>query len=339
LDANYVSRIFNVAAGANIGLVSLTLTNGHSDANNWGGALINNGTLALTNCTLAGNFIDGSGSGGAIENVGTLTLTGCTLSGNGAGYAGAIRNEASCALQNCTLFGNTVPANGGAIDNVFGATLNLLYCTFYGNSAGSSGAGIDNYLSQVNLTNCIIAVNAGQDIYNWSGSTVALGGSNLVQSLVNGGGTVNGAASILAADPLLASLGNYGGLTQTLPPLPGSPAIDSAVGTTLNNDQRGFPRPLGLAPDIGAVEGVYNSAGPGWLAGAARLGNGLFQFGFTNYTDTSFTVLATTNLALPLNFWSSLGPALETPIGSGQFEFIDPQATNNATRFYRVRSP
>lgn len=339
LDANYASRIFNVAAGANVGLVSLTLTNGHSDANNWGGAVINGGTLALTNCTLVGNFIDGSGSGGAIENVGTLTLTGCTLSGNGAGYAGAIRNEANCSLQNCTFFGNAVPANGGAIDNVFGATLNLLYCTFSGNSAGSSGAGIDNYLSQVNLTNCIIAVNADQDIYNWGGSSITLGGSNIVQSLVNSGGTVNGAASVLAADPLLASLGNYGGPTQTMPPLPGSLAIDSAVGITLNTDQRGFLRPLGLAPDIGAVEGVYNSAGPGQLTSVVFLGNGSFQFGFTNYTDTSFIVLATTNLALPLNSWLSLGPALETPIGSGQFEFTDPQMATNATRFYRVRSP
>jgi hypothetical protein len=75
------------------------------------------------------------------------------------------------------------------------------------------------------------------------------------------------------------------------------------------------------------------------LTSVVFLGNGSFQFGFTNYTDTSFIVLATTNLALPLNSWLSLGPALETPIGSGQFEFTDPQMATNATRFYRVRSP
>jgi hypothetical protein len=337
LDGNNASRIFNVAAGVTVDLNSLTLTNGHSDANDWGGALINNGTLALTNCTLAGNLIDGGGSGGAIENAGALILAGCTLSDNAAGYAGAIRNESTCALQNCTFYGNAVAGNGGAIDNVFGATLNVLHCTFSSNSAGSSGAGIDNYLSQVNLTNSILAGNTGQDIYNWGGSTVTAAGSNLVQSLVNGGGTVIG--TVIAANPLLAPLGNYGGPTQTMPPLLGSPAVDQAAATTLNHDQRGFPRPLGLAPDIGAVEGIYNSAGPGRLTGPTRLDNGSFQFGFTNYTDTSFTVLGTTNLALPLNRWWNLGATLEMPVGSGQFQFTDPQATNHAQRYYRVSSP
>jgi hypothetical protein len=298
--------------------------------------------LTLTNCTLAGNYIDGSGSGGAIENEGTLMLSGCTLAGNGAGYAGAVRNDATCSLQNCTFYGNTVPANGGAIDNVFGATLNLLHCTFTGNRAGGAGAGIDNYLSQVNVTNSILAVNSGDDLYNWDGanSLVNLGGSNIVQSLDNGGsGTVTGADSLLAADPLLAALGNYGGPTQTMPPLPGSLAIDNAVATALNTDQRGFPRPLGLAPDIGAVEGVYNADGPGELTAATRLGDGAFTFGFTNYTDTSYSVLSTTNLALPLSQWWNLGAALETPVGSGQFQFTDAQATSNTTRFYRVRTP
>ena len=152
-------------------------------------------------------------------------------------------------------------------------------------------------------------------------------------------GTVNGAATMIDADPMLAPLGNYGGPTQTMPPLPGSPAIDSAVASALTTDQRGYPRPVGLGPDIGAVEGVYNATGPGQLFGAARLGNGSFQFGFTNYEDTSATVLATTNLALPLSQWSNLGAAWQSPAGSGQFQFTDLQAATNAVRFYRVSSP
>jgi hypothetical protein len=339
LDGNSASRIFNVADGADVVLNSLTLTNAHSDASDWGGALVNYGTLALNNCTLAGNLDDGAGSGGAIWNVGTLTLSGCTLSGNVAGYAGAIRNDSTCSLQNCTFYGNSVADNGGAIDNVYGASLNILYCTFSSNSADGNGAGIENYQSLLNVTNSIIALSTGQDIYNWPASTISAGGSNIVQSLVDTGGTVYGAASVLSADPLLAPLGNYGGPPQTEPPLPGSPAVDSALGPTLSTDQRGFPRPLGLAPDIGAVEGIYNADGPGWLTGVDRAGHGLLKFGFTNYTDTSYTVLATTNLALPLNLWSNLGAALEFPIGSGQFQFTDPQATNFPARFYRVRSP
>jgi len=40
-----------------------------------------------------------------------------------------------------------------------------------------------------------------------------------------------------------------------------------------------------------------------------------------------------------LDAWLNLGPAFETPPGSGQFQFTDPQAANHPQRFDRVRSP
>jgi len=338
LNGSDASRIFAIAAGASVVLNSLTLTNAHSDANDWGGALVNSGTLGLTNCTLAGNVVDGSGAGGAIENFGTLTLAGCTLSGNTAGFAGAIRNDSICTLQNCTCYNNVAPANGGAIDNVFGATLNLINCTFADNSAGGLGGGIDNYLSTVNLTNCIVALNPSQDIYNWGASTVNAGGSNLVVSLMNGGGTNNATASILAVDPQLAALGHYGGPTQTQPLLPGSPAIAAGLNSVTNfltTDQRGYPRLAGAHVDLGAVEGVYNPALP--LDPPVRLGNGTFRFAFSNLGGPSYTVLAGTNIAAPLNTWSNLGAAVEAP--PGKFQFTDPHAAIYPSRFYRVQGP
>ena len=45
--------------------------------------------------------------------------------------------------------------------------------------------------------------------------------------------------------PMLAPLGNYGGPTQTMPPLPGSPAIDAGSDSATNlfaTDQRGHAR-------------------------------------------------------------------------------------------------
>ena len=73
----------------------------------------------------------------------------------------------------------------------------------------------------------------------------------------------------IGGDPLLAPLGDYGGPTQTMPPLPGSPAIDAgdnAAASGLATDQRGMARVqsggYGLpVVDIGAVE--WN----GWLVG------------------------------------------------------------------------
>ena len=70
-----------------------------------------------------------------------------------------------------------------------------------------------------------------------------------------------------------------------------------------------------------------------------KLGDGSFQFHFTgNPSGTNCRVLASPNLAAPLNTWSNLGPATETPPGSGQFQFTDHQAPNYPRRFYRVTS-
>ena len=62
------------------------------------------------------------------------------------------------------------------------------------------------------------------------------------------------------ATALLAPLGNYGGPTQTMPPLPGSPVIDAGsnalVPEGVTTDQRGpgFPRIVNGVVDIGAFE-------------------------------------------------------------------------------------
>jgi hypothetical protein len=75
------------------------------------------------------------------------------------------------------------------------------------------------------------------------------------------------------------------------------------------------------------------------LVNPVSLGNGRVQFGFNNLSGASFSVLATTNIALPSSSWTVLGAAVETPAGSGQFQFTDLQATNYPHRFYRVILP
>jgi hypothetical protein len=73
------------------------------------------------------------------------------------------------------------------------------------------------------------------------------------------------------------------------------------------------------------------------LTNTVRLSSGACRFSFTNTTGLGFTVLAATNVALPLNNWMVLGSATE--ISPGQFQFTDLQATNIPRRFYRVSSP
>ncbi len=73
------------------------------------------------------------------------------------------------------------------------------------------------------------------------------------------------------------------------------------------------------------------------IAGVTVTAGGAFQLSFTNTPGTLFTVLATTNAALPLSNWTVLGVMAEN--SPGEFQFTDSQATNSPQRFYQVRSP
>jgi hypothetical protein len=73
------------------------------------------------------------------------------------------------------------------------------------------------------------------------------------------------------------------------------------------------------------------------LANPITLTNGSFQFSFTSAPGVLFSVLATTDPALPLNSWTPIGSASE--ISPGHFQFTDPQSTNYIQRLYRVSSP
>lgn len=79
------------------------------------------------------------------------------------------------------------------------------------------------------------------------------------------------------------------------------------------------------------------SVTPPILTGITLLSNGQLQFGFTNNPNASFTVLASTNLALPLTNWSVVGTPSD--LGGGNWSFTAPPLTNSTHMFYRVRSP
>jgi hypothetical protein len=194
------------------------------------------------------------------------------------------------------------------------------------------------------MTNTIVAGNSvvypSADIYNHAG-TLTYGGSNLVQSVDNEFGTITGPAPLTNA-PDLAPLGNYGGPTQTMPPLPGSPAIGagSVTANTFSTDQRGYSRTQNGLIDLGAVELQSPAANPPVLENItvpAGGGANSLQFTFTNAPAADFTVLTATNVSLALTNWTVLGEVQQ--VAPGQYQFTDPQAATNGVRFYRVRSP
>jgi hypothetical protein len=338
INGNDSVGIFDVTSNSTVFLNSLTITHGSA---NLGGGIYNGGTLTLTNCTLSGNSATNVSGGGGIFNYGLLTLNQCTLSGNSApqGGGGAIFNilHVALTLNQCTLSGNSAESGGGIYN--YAGTLALNQCTLSGNSATSGGGGIIDY-GTLAMTNTIVGGNSGNsgaDIYNYAG-TLTYGGSNLVQSGNSGGYT--GPAPLTNA-PDLAPLGNYGGPTQTMPPLPGSPAIGagSVADNTFSTDQRGYPRTQNGLIDLGAVEVQSPAASPPVLKNLtvpAGGGNGL-QFTFTNAPAADFTVLTATNVSLALTNWTVLGEVRQ--VAPGQYQFTDPQAATNMARFYRVRSP
>src|SRR5688500_12055165 len=71
-------RVFNIAAGADVHIDSLTVMNGGNVAD--GGGIANAGSLTLALVDVTGN--QATNRGGGIYNTGVLTMTACSVAGN-----------------------------------------------------------------------------------------------------------------------------------------------------------------------------------------------------------------------------------------------------------------
>ena len=261
LDAFGLSRVFNVPGEhlTNV-LTALVLTNGNVPQD--GAGIYNRGHLTLNRCAVKNHH---GHVGAGIYNSATLILNQSTVTGNSVdGYGGGIYNSGRLTVNESTLSGNRCEhKGGGAIHNAAEGTLVLNQSTLTENralNAGPSlglGGGVWNQGITI-LNHCTLTGNLATRGGAWH-SEGALTVSN---SIVAGNGRTNisgpftGGHNFTEGNPLLAPLGHYGGPTPTMPPLPGSPALDAAVNSAFTNDQRGFPRPAGQAPDLGAVEGA-----------------------------------------------------------------------------------
>ena len=236
-----------------------------------GGGIYSSGMLEITNSTIDGNSV--GGSGGGIYNTGNAIITSSTISGNfaGGGYPGPPRpgfgggissngTGATLTISNSTISGNSVlttdkgPGRGGGIGN--SGSLQIANSTISGNSATNGGA-ICNDAAPLEIANSILnAGDVGENIFNDGGTITSLG-YNL--SSDNGGGYLSGPGDQTNTNPILGSLQDNGGPTQTHRPYPQSPAIDAGdPGFTPPPfyDQRGtgFDRVVNGRIDIGSFE-------------------------------------------------------------------------------------
>jgi predicted outer membrane repeat protein len=250
VDGNLTYQIFQVGSFASVNISNLTIAHGSSIS-----SIENTGTLTVNNSTFSG------GAGSAILSNNTLTVTNTTFSGNLATLdeGGGIYNvEGTVTVTNSTFSGNSASGEGGGIYNAAG-TATVTNSTFSGNSATGYGGGISNDNGTLTVANSIFSGNSaasyGGGIYSDGGTVNA--DHNVFYGNTNGDCTnCTSSNSTVATSAILAPLGNYGGPTQTMPPLGAALNAGKFVAGEPATDQRGAPRPstIGAAIDAGAVQ-------------------------------------------------------------------------------------
>ncbi len=178
IDASLLgSRVFEVAPGAGVTMRDLEITGGHAadgtsgtagggggNGQN-GGAILNQGALAIIDAevdssqagaggsggtagstasdpAVAGGGGGNGGEGGGIFNTGTLTLTGATIARNasGAGGTGGIGGPESTTNPGGTGGAGGAGGNGAGIANE-GGSLTISGSAIRGNTGGAGGSG------------------------------------------------------------------------------------------------------------------------------------------------------------------------------------------------------
>jgi hypothetical protein len=258
-----------------------------------GGLWLNGGDLTLSNLIIQGNYAV-VGGGIAIYSAGNVSMVKTTIQANVAydgggikicsshppisqttiaknyaqGYGGgvAIHCNSRPVFTNITVYGNEGDWGGGMF--IDAPLVSITHATFYNNTASDS---FGNELLAAEGYDLSI-----QDSIFWNSSPgysigFGYGSGGLVATyndiLLPDGAVFPGEGNI-NADPRLSKLGDYGGLTQTFPLLPGSPAVDAVPldKCTLADgispmivDQRGVTRPQGKGCDMGAYEAIFTS--------------------------------------------------------------------------------
>ena len=251
VDGGTLDRVFFIDGPYTVTVSGITITNGLSGGSS--GIHNNLGTLTLLHTTITGNTASGGGAcgGGIGTSLGSpVIVSDSTISGNAASYCGGgIITWSSLTLTNSTVSGNIAGGYGGGIfrgASGSGASL-ITNSTISANSATNGGGIYSGGGDQVTLSNSVVATQTvGADCLGGFTSN----GHNL-ESAVSCGFSSTG--DLQNTDPLLGTLGDNGGPTQTMALSAGSPAIN-AGSCEQAHDQRGVPRPQGSGCDMGAFE-------------------------------------------------------------------------------------
>lgn len=241
-----------------------------------GGGIFAGGNLYVSYSTISGNHAYARGGGG-VYGQGNITLVHSAITGNGAVQKGggvAIRQGyepvgdtlVRLTVRASTISGNTA-MDGGGLASMYGSPVEVSDSTIAFNTAsreesdgwraGGGGVCVNGY--SLRFANSIVANNTasnnGHDItlFNIAGPTPPIAGDhNIVMS-----SSPAAPPDTIATDPGLLPLADHGGPTWTHALAPGSAAIDAgrpSPGLFVDQRGSGFPRTIGTAADVGALE-------------------------------------------------------------------------------------
>jgi hypothetical protein len=258
-------------------IVGSTISGNYSARNGGGLAVLTaQGDTSIVHSTFDNNRVkvaNGSknlSDGGGIfvknsSNTTAVAIQSSTISnnqaGNGAGVFMSSSDVLNVSMYDTTIAGNTAQYSFGGAEIApplgNGSVLTVESTTIASNSAHTIG-GIDASRLVSRFHDSIVANNI---LTNGTQDPDIRGTITANFSLFGDAGdaVITGTGNLIGVDPMLGSLGDYGGGIATMLPLSGSPVInagdpafDPEASPAL--DERGLPRVVGSAIDLGAVE-------------------------------------------------------------------------------------
>ena len=157
-------------------------------------------TLSIKNVEV-NNFKNSSNYGGAIMNKGTLTISNSKFNYNNAQQGGAIENEGTIDSVQGTFIKNTSDSSGGAINNNDNKIINFINGSFIENKAKNHGGAISNYgaINSINgsfESNKALTYNGGAIINAGSSTINSINGSFIENEAGDSGGAIENEGTI-----------------------------------------------------------------------------------------------------------------------------------------------
>lgn len=307
IDANQLDRVLYITSNVNVSLENIVIRGGllswtGEDDYADGAGILNYGNLSLNNVIIEENearcgqaTCEFQISGGGILNLGAVRMVDSTVRNNTSVAGSAIFNSGGSGyffMKNSAVINNHA-VEAGTINNY--ADMHMRNSTISNNTAGPMYiVGILNYKYLVIESSTIANAGTNSGVTNvYADAEVIIKDSILLKLTGAGYNTcqnngiwtsqgyniysddtcpATGAGDVINTDPMLGSLGYWGGTTMTMPLSTGSPAKDNRPGncTTipenpvlppepLLEDQRHYARSDGEC-DTGAFEGYLDGS-------------------------------------------------------------------------------